>query len=220
MRVETSADAVELRTCGFPVDLAPRADVTITCGSINVVVTTGQATVDLGGGTTLVVPAGVTATAEIRADGEASVTATGGNVTLNTPTGPVVLNPGPARLLCQGRVPTHTGTNGPNLIIGTNGPDVIYAGGGTDVIVSLGGDDIICAGTGDDIITAGNGNDRVEAGDGNDASDGGAGTDILNGSNGNDILTGGADTDILDGGSGTDRCITNPGNDTRTSCER
>jgi uncharacterized protein len=96
--------------------------------------------------------------------------------------------------LCQGRVPTIVGTEGPDVLTGTNGPDVIVGLGGNDVIRGGNGQDVICGGLGDDTIAGDNGDDVLLGGFGNDR---------ISGGNGNDRLVGGPGNDILDQGRGS-----------------
>jgi predicted extracellular nuclease len=95
---------------------------------------------------------------------------------------------------CQGRLPTITGTNGPDTLVGTGGPDVIMGLGGDDVIAGGNAEDVVCGGAGDDRLTGDNGDDVLSGGFGNDS---------LNGANGDDTLIGGPGTDTLDQGRGT-----------------
>jgi predicted outer membrane repeat protein len=109
-----------------------------------------------------------------------------------------------AAVLCNGRVTTMVGTDGPDELTGTSGEDVIAGLNGNDAIGGLGGNDTICAGGGADNAF------------------GGAGNDKLFGQGGNDQLYGNGGTDTLDGGPGTDHCDggTNSGaGDTAAACE-
>jgi hypothetical protein len=124
---------------------------------------------------------------------------------------------------CQGAVPTHVGTAGPDVIRGTPGPDVIVALGGDDLIGGRGGNDVICAGAGHDRIHSGAGHDRIHAqggrdwiagGDGDDTLTGGPARDLLFGGPGHDQLSGGAGSDVAFGGTGNDRLWGGPDHDT------
>jgi Ca2+-binding RTX toxin-like protein len=105
-------------------------------------------------------------------------------------------------VLCNGRVTTMVGTDGPDELTGTSGPDVIAGLSGNDTISGLGGNDLVCAGGGADEVSGGAGNDVVF---------GQFGDDLLIGNGGNDTLNGGAGADLCNGGSGT--------GDTATACE-
>jgi hypothetical protein len=105
-------------------------------------------------------------------------------------------------VLCNGKVTTMVGTDGPEELTGTPGPDVIAGLNGDDAIGGLGGNDVICAGDGADNVFGGDGNDKIF------------------GQGGNDQLFGGDGTDSLDGGTGQDQCFGGPGTgDTATACE-
>lgn len=203
--------------CGFTLRLTAGSDAVLTCGSVTARVTTGSAVVDLPGGGTATIPAGAVARVDRTPTGEATVVVTTGVITVTGVDGTTsTLNPGPARTLCSGRVPTIVGTSGADTIKGTNGADVILALGGNDKIEAGAGDDVICAGDGDDKIEAGDGNDLVDAGRGNDKIEGGSGNDTLAGGEGNDKIEGGAGTNVIDGGPGTDKC---EGGQNPTACE-
>jgi hypothetical protein len=126
---------------------------------------------------------------------------------------------------CEGKVPTHLGTGGVDMITGTAGDDVIVALGGRDLIDGAGGDDLICAGEGDDLVAGGDGDDVLsgESGDdtlrggaGNDTLRGGAGADSLDGEDGDDHLEGDEEADRLAGSGGRDHLDGGPGADTLT----
>ncbi len=128
----------------------------------------------------------------------------------------------PVTGLCNGEVPTMTGTALDDVLVGTDGPDVILAGPGRDVIDGAGGDDIICGGRDNDIINGGNGNDilygneaadRLIGGFGNDDLRGGYWKDTLIGGPGNDVMRGGRGSDVLLGGPGVDTAYGNDGMD-------
>jgi hypothetical protein len=106
-------------------------------------------------------------------------------------------------VLCNGKVTTMVGTDGPDELTGTSGPDVIAGLNGDDGIGGLAGNDVICAGGGADKVLGGDGNDK------------------LFGEGGNDQLLGGqTGTDLLNGGTGQDQCNGGPGaGDTATACE-
>ena len=60
-----------------------------------------------------------------------------------------------AAVLCNGRVTTMVGTDGPDELTGTAGADVIAGLNGDDNIAGLGGNDLICAGGGADSVFGG-----------------------------------------------------------------
>lgn len=137
----------------------------------------------------------------------------------------IVFIPSPAisAVLCNGLVPTITGTTGddPNLM-GTTGDDVIQALGGHDTVDGKGGNDVICGGEGHDVINGGLGSDHIFGGNGQDTLngdgngdtiDGGKGDDIINGGGGPDILIGGGANDTINGGQGWDDIRGGYGND-------
>lgn len=73
---------------------------------------------------------------------------------------------------CDGRVPTHVGTQGPDFLVGTNGDDVIVGLDGDDVIHGLLGNDILCGDAGADQLIGSGGHDRLSGGlDGVDQAD-------------------------------------------------
>ncbi len=128
----------------------------------------------------------------------------------------------PVTGLCNGKVPTMTGTGLDDTLVGTDGDDVILGGHGRDVIDGGGGNDTICGGRDNDLINGGPGNDvlfgnegadRVNGGFGNDDLRGGYWRDTLNGGPGNDVLRGGRGTDVLLGGPGADTAYGNDGMD-------
>ncbi|MFD9353417.1 calcium-binding protein [Streptomyces sp. NPDC060031] len=105
-------------------------------------------------------------------------------------------------------------------IIGTSGPDTLNGGYFNDVICALGGNDTVLASYGNDTVHGGFGNDNLDGGFGDDTLNGGPGNDTLTGYYGNDRLTatdGVAGNDTANGGLGTDTCTTDPG-DSRISC--
>jgi hypothetical protein len=105
-------------------------------------------------------------------------------------------------VMCNGKVTTMVGTEGPEELTGTPGPDVIAGLNGDDAIGGLGGNDVVCAGDGADNVFGGDGNDKIF------------------GQGGNDQLFGGDGTDSLDGGTGQDQCFGGPGTgDTAIACE-
>ena len=53
-------------------------------------------------------------------------------------------------VMCNGRVTTMVGTDGPDELTGTSGPDVIAGLSGNDTISGLGSNDLVCAGGGAD----------------------------------------------------------------------
>jgi PA domain/RTX calcium-binding nonapeptide repeat (4 copies) len=93
---------------------------------------------------------------------------------------------------CAGKVATHVGTAGDDVMVGTPGNDVMAGLGGEDDIDASGGNDTVCAG---------------------------AGSDTALGRGGNDILLGEQGPDALIGGNGQDRCNGGPGADSATTCE-
>ena len=105
-------------------------------------------------------------------------------------------------VMCNGRVTTMVGTDGPDEFTGTSGADVIAGLSGNDRFSGLGGNDLVCAGGGDDEVLGGAGND-VLFGQGGD--------DRLMGHDGNDVLNGGTGQDLCNGGAGA--------GDTATACE-
>jgi hypothetical protein len=105
-------------------------------------------------------------------------------------------------VMCNGRVTTMVGTDGPDELTGTSGPDVIAGLTGNDTISGLGGNDLVCAGGGADEVS------------------GGAGNDVLFGQGGDDRLIGNGGNDTLNGGAGQDVCNGGPGaGDIATACE-
>lgn len=106
--------------------------------------------------------------------------------------------------LCDGQVPTITGTEGPERLNGTDGPDVIAALGGHDVVIGMGGGDVICGGDGDDEIYGWTGDDRFFGGAGRDFIASDEGDDLLVGGGDHDTLKSGDDDDVLRGGGGED----------------
>ena len=73
-----------------------------------------------------------------------------------------------AAVLCNGRVTTMVGTDGPDELTGTAGADVISGLNGDDDIAGLGGNDLICAGGGADSVFGSSGNDVLFGQGGND----------------------------------------------------
>ena len=146
-----------------------------------------------------------------------TTTTTGPTTTTTAPTttttAPTTTTTGPTGPLCDGRVPTITGTNGNDRLTGTNGPDVILGLGGNDVIRGLDGDDVICGGAGNDVLSGGDDDDRLFGEGGNDVLAGGEDDDTLNGGDGNDALFGGGGDDTLNGGSGNDVLFGDAGKD-------
>ena len=125
---------------------------------------------------------------------------------------------------CFGRVPTITGTPGPDTLNGTAGSDVIVGLGGADTINGMGGADYLCGGDGNDTINGGGGDDSISGDAGADLLVGGPGSDRILGVGGNDTLKGQDGDDSLNGGPGTDNATGGPGTDTcvaetRASCE-
>ena len=59
-----------------------------------------------------------------------------------------------AAVLCNGRVTTMVGTDGPDELTGTAGVDVIAGLNGDDDIAGLGGNDLVCAGGGAEVCSA------------------------------------------------------------------
>lgn len=132
---------------------------------------------------------------------------------------------------CDGRMATHVGTPGPDVLIGTPSADVIVGLDGDDRILGGGGDDHICGNGGHDVIIGqggadrlfgGPGADRINGRRGGDTIDGGPGDDRLVGSGGgdrilgfggNDDIRGGPGDDHLAGGAGDDRLQGGDGND-------
>ena len=107
-----------------------------------------------------------------------------------------------AAVLCNGRVTTMVGTDGPDELTGTAGVDVISGLNGDDDIAGLGGNDLICAGGGADSVFGSSGND------------------VLFGQGANDRLFGHAGNDTLNGGTGQDQCDGGTGaGDTAAACE-
>lgn len=115
--------------------------------------------------------------------------------------------------MCDGRVATIVGTDGPETIDGTDGPDVIAALGGNDIIRGGDGNDVICAGSGNDEVWGGSGKDVIRGGQGNDLLIGGGGRDRLHGRSGDDTLKGGGGGDRLSGNAGIDDLFGNKGDD-------
>jgi len=116
--------------------------------------------------------------------------------------------------LCDGKVPTMTGTSLDDELVGTDGDDVIMGGLGRDVIDGGGGNDTICGGRDNDIIDGGNGRDVLYGNEGADRLIGGFGNDDLRGGYWKDTLIGGAGNDVMRGGRGTDVLLGGPGADT------
>lgn len=106
--------------------------------------------------------------------------------------------------MCNGKVATIVGTDGPNDLRGTKLPDVIVGLGGNDTITGASGNDTICGGPGNDFISAGNGHDYVDGGPGDDTIIGGFGNDYLLAGLGNDMVNGDVGIDTCDGGIGLD----------------
>ena len=128
----------------------------------------------------------------------------------------LISNSVPATGLCEGRLPTVSGTRGTqgsDVIIGTQRGDVINGLGGADTICGLDGNDRINAGAGADLVFAGRGADVVNGGAGADTIFGQFGRDLLEGGRGDDVLVGGDGPDRLVGLSGADRLLAGPGND-------
>jgi hypothetical protein len=143
---------------------------------------------------------------------------------------------------CKGKVATHLGTNGNDVLVGTPEDDVVVGLGGKDRIKTGNGNDTICAGSGSDRVRAGNsakggfdlvlgeggkdklfgqgGRDRLRGGGGKDLIKAGSGRDRLAGQKGNDQLRGQGGADKLNGGPGRDLCNGGAGRDTATRCER
>ncbi len=116
--------------------------------------------------------------------------------------------------LCAGRVPTHWGSAGADVINGSGGPDVIVGRGGDDVIKGKGGTDVICGGGGADVIKGNAGKDEIYGGAGVDKIHGGNGSDVLRGGRGADVVRGNAANDFVYGNAGNDVLYGNAGNDT------
>jgi Ca2+-binding RTX toxin-like protein len=134
-----------------------------------------------------------------------------------------VENGPPGIPLCDGRVPTIVGTNGPDLLIGTTGDDVIVGWNGDDVIYGLRGNDVLCGGPGNDVLIGGSGDDRLfgkqdddvlRGRDGDDFMRGGPGRDVFFESKGNDQLFGDEGDDVLNAGDGDDHLEGGDGRDT------
>jgi Ca2+-binding RTX toxin-like protein len=115
--------------------------------------------------------------------------------------------------LCNGLVPTISGTDGSDRLLGTDGPDVILAGDGDDVIFGRGGGDTICGGPGRDRIKAGRGADFIDGGDQRDRIWGEAGADTILGGTGADRIVGNNGNDTVDAAGGSDRIFGGPGDD-------
>lgn len=138
----------------------------------------------------------------------------------------------PANVVPAGRLPTLTGTEGPDTINGTAGNDVIDGLGGADVINGGAGNDVLRGGAGGDDLDGSFGNDQLYGGPGNDriydnegAStflDGGTGNDSLGidnasgtsfqliGGDGDDFIevaVGAGGTCLIDAGAGNDRVM-------------
>jgi Ca2+-binding RTX toxin-like protein len=119
-----------------------------------------------------------------------------------------------ARPRCAGKVATHVGSKGRDVIVvPKKGRQVIVARGGNDRIVAKRNHDVICGGPGDDVILAGNGRDRVFAGSGSDFIGTGRGADRVRGEGGNDTIRAGAGGDRLSGGPGDDSIAGHTGRD-------
>jgi hypothetical protein len=97
---------------------------------------------------------------------------------------------------CQGRAPTHLGTQRNDVLTGTPENDVVVARGGKDRIRTKGGKDRVCSGSG---------NDRARGGGARDVLRGDKGRDSVGGQGGNDLLVGGPKRDVCNGGPGRDR---------------
>lgn len=99
VRITTTADAtspVQLQVCGFfSLSLSPGSDVTITCGSVTAVVTSGTTRIDIGAGGFVTVAAGGDATVDQLPGGDyvvvnnatVAVDVTRGGVTTSLPAG-------------------------------------------------------------------------------------------------------------------------------------
>jgi len=83
---------------GFLLEVAAGSVAVVTCGSVNISVVTGQAVLVLSEDTTLVVPAGVTATVAAGSGGRFVISGvTGGTVTLTIEGATVTLGPGESK---------------------------------------------------------------------------------------------------------------------------
>ena len=101
-----------------------------------------------------------------------------------------------APVYCGGKLATHVGTAGNDIITGTRRSDVIVGRKGNDTINGRGGNDVVCAGPGADEISGGPGRDRLF---------GQAGSDVIRGNQHADRLSGGQGRDRLYGGLGPDK---------------
>lgn len=121
---------------------------------------------------------------------------------------------------CAGKIITHMGTGGDDVINGTADADVIHGYSGDDEIFGLQGDDLICGGSGADTVHAGQGNDTVWGGQGFDVLYGAQGNDALHAVGADEVdlvggsrMFGGAGNDILEGSTRWDRMQGGPGRD-------
>jgi Ca2+-binding RTX toxin-like protein len=130
---------------------------------------------------------------------------------------------------CAGRVATHLGTSGDDVLVGTGANETFVGLGGNDKITGGDGNDTVCGGPGKDTVRGKSGKDRVlgegggdvlKGGGGKDTAKGGPGRDRLAGQGGNDNLRGQGGSDRLNGGPGTDRCAQGAGTGREVSCER
>jgi Ca2+-binding RTX toxin-like protein len=110
--------------------------------------------------------------------------------------------------------PSHTPTNGDDILTGSDGPDQINGGNGNDIVFGGDGDDSVAGGNGNDTLNGGQGDDRLTGGNGIDILIGGAGNDKLDGGNGNDRIDGADGNDTIVGANGDDRLLGGAGHDT------
>ena len=90
---------------------------------------------------------------------------------------------------CEGRVATHLGTPGDDVLRGTDGDDVMVGLGGNDTIIGLLGNDVMCGDEGTDRLSGLAGDDRIFGG--LDSGDGGG--DVIWPGVGNDYVDAGLD---------------------------
>lgn len=139
-----------------------------------------------------------------------SVTVSGGNLVVNTGSGPQIFS-----LSSVNELNIRTGGGNdiiniaaavtvPTTVDAGDGDDLIIGGSGRSVLMGGAGSDIIYGGAGNDVLLGGTGNDLILGGNGDDVLVGGGGIDILEGGNGRDLLIGGIGSDALLGGNGDD----------------
>jgi Ca2+-binding RTX toxin-like protein len=96
-------------------------------------------------------------------------------------------------------------------IHGGGGDDVLMLGSAAGTVFGDDGNDQIFGSAGNDLLYGGNGDDLMYGGAGNDTMHGGMGNDTVYGEDGNDNMFGDLGDDLLDGGAGNDTMLGDSG---------